>query len=389
MDFDLSYILNHLGENREDYLNSVAPPIFQTAMFASPTVAAMRHMIQNEQNQPFYTRGNNPTVNTLREKMAALEGTEDALVFASGSAAIAAAVMANVQAGEHIVSVQKPYSWTKKLFSTLLPRFGVQITYIDGTDAHNFEKAIQPNTKVLFLESPNSWTFEQQDIEAVGKIAKAHGLVSIIDNSYATPLFQQPAKYGIDIMTHSATKYIAGHSDAVAGVLCASREMVSKIFAGEFMTLGGVISPFNAWLLLRGLRTLEVRLERVSQTTAKIIAYLAQHPKIEKIWYPFQPENPQFELAQKQMKQGAGMFSIAVKANDIAEVEGFCNALKRFLLAVSWGAYESLAFPACVLHGSPNYPTPDLAWNMIRICIGLEAPDVLIADFEQALGTLS
>jgi len=388
MDFDLSYILNHLGENREDYLNSVAPPIFQTAMFASPTVEAMRSMIQNEQNQPFYTRGNNPTVNILREKMAALEGTEDALMFASGCAAIAAAVMANVQAGDHIVSVQKPYSWTKKLLSTFLPRFGVSVTYIDGTDAANYEKAIQPNTKVLFLESPNSWTFEQQDLTLVGKIAKAHGLVSIIDNSYASPIFQQPAKYGIDIMTHSATKYIAGHSDAVAGALCASKKMISKIFAGEFMTIGGVISPFNAWLLLRGLRTLEVRLERISATTAKVVDYLAQHPKIEKIWYPFHVQNPQYDLAQKQMKQGAGMFTIAIKANDVAEVEQVCNALKRFLLAVSWGAYESLAFPAAALYGSPHYPTPDLAWNMVRICIGLETPEVLVADFEQALAVI-
>lgn len=388
MDFDLSYILNHLGENREDYLNSVAPPIFQTAMFASPTVEAMRLMIQNEQHQPFYTRGNNPTTNILREKMAALEGTEDALIFASGSACIAAAVMANVQAGEHIVAVQKPYSWTRKLLGTLLPRFGVEVTYIDGTEAENYEKAIQPNTKVLFLESPNSWTYEQQDLEAVGKIAKARNLVSIIDNSYATPLFQQPAKYGIDIMTHSATKYIAGHSDTVAGVLCASKEMTDKIFRGEFMTLGGIISPFNAWLLLRGLRTLEVRLERVSNTTAKVIEFLEKHPRIEQIWYPYHAQNPQFDLAQKQMKQGAGMFTIAIKAQDIAEVERVCNALKRFLLAVSWGAYESLAFPACTLYGSPNYPSPDLGWNWVRMCIGLEAPEILIADLEQALAVV-
>jgi cystathionine beta-lyase/cystathionine gamma-synthase len=388
MDFDLSYILNHLGEHREDYLNSVAPPIFQTAMFASPSVEAMRLMIQNEQHQPFYTRGNNPTVNILREKMAALEGTEDALIFASGAASIAAAVMANVRAGDHIVSVQKPYSWTRKLLQILLPRFGVELTYIDGTDARNFEKAIQTNTKVLFLETPNSWTYEQQDLEAVGKIAKAHNLVSIVDNSYATPLYQQPARYGIDIMTHSATKYIGGHSDTVAGVLCASREMTNKIFAGEFMTLGGVISPFNAWLLLRGLRTLEVRLDRVSQTTAKVIQYLENHPRIEQIWYPYHAQNPQYDLSKKQMKGGAGMFTIAIKASDMSEVEKVCNNLKRFLLAVSWGAYESLAFPACALYGSPNYPNPDLEWNRVRMCIGLEAPEVLIADLEQALATI-
>ena len=381
---DIDYIINQLGENRVEYYNSVAPPIFQSAMFATKTVGEMRQLIQREAEQPFYTRGNNPTVNILRAKMAALEATEDCLVFASGSAAVAAAVMSNVEAGDHIVCVQKPYSWTKKLLATLLPKFGVSVTFIDGKDTSEYQNAIQTNTKIIYLESPNSWTFEQQDITEVAQIAKAHQLISIIDNSYATPLNQQPAKMGIDIMVHSATKYISGHSDTVAGVLCGSKTMISKIFASTFMTLGGVISPFNAWLLLRGLRTLDLRLERVSQSTQKVVEFLEQHPKVEGVFYPFSPQNPQYELAKKQMKRGTGQFTLAIKATKIAEVEQFCDSLKRFLLAVSWGSYESLAFPACALHGTPNYNTPDLAWNWIRFCVGLEKPELLIADLENA-----
>ncbi len=385
---DISHILNELGEDRAQYMQSVTPPIFQTAMFASKTVAEMRELLRREAELPFYTRGNNPTSDILRQKVAALEQAEDALIFASGSAAIAAAVMAQVEAGDHIVCVRKPYSWTNKLMTVFLPRFDITATLIDGTDPENYRRAIQPNTKVLYLESPNSWTFELQDIEAVVKIAQENDLMTIMDNSYATPIFQQPIPMGVDITVHSATKYMAGHSDTVAGVLCGSKAMIRKIFASEFMTLGGIISPMNAWLLLRGLRTLPVRMERVSQTTQKLVQYLEEHPRIERVYYPHSPSHPQYALAQKQMKQGSGMFSIQVKADTMEKVEAFCNRLQRFLLAVSWGGYESLIFPACTLYASEIYKSPDLPWNMVRVSVGMEEAEVLREDFEQALSTL-
>jgi cystathionine beta-lyase/cystathionine gamma-synthase len=283
-----------------------------------------------------------------------------------------------------VVCVQKPYSWTSKLLNQLLVRFGVQTTMIDGTKAENYEKALQPNTKMFILESPNSFTFELQDIEAVVKIAKKHQIITLLDNSYASPLNQKPLEMGIDMTAHSATKYLSGHSDAVAGVLCGSKPMMQKVFAGEFMTLGGVISPFNAWLLLRGLRTLPIRMERAAQTTPKIVNFLAKHPKVAEVMYPFHESHPQFELAKKQMKQPAGQFSIKLKTNNIKEVENFCNALKRFLLACSWGGYESLIFPACTLYGSENYENPYLHWSLIRFYVGLEEPEMLIADLTQA-----
>ncbi|MEO1655344.1 MAG: aminotransferase class I/II-fold pyridoxal phosphate-dependent enzyme, partial [Bacteroidota bacterium] len=333
--------------------------------------------------------GNNPTTDILRKKLAALAGSEDALIFASGSAAVAAAVMVHLKAGDHIISVRKPYSWTNKLMSVFLPRFDIQATFVDGTDPQNFARAIQEHTRLIYLESPNSWTFEMQDIEAVVQLAREKGLVTVMDNSYATPLNQKPIEMGVDLTVHSATKYIAGHSDAVAGLVCGSQALIRKIFASEYMTMGGISAPFNSWLLLRGLRTLPLRMEKTTANTLKVIQYLENHPQVEKIYYPFSESHPQFELAKKQMKQGSGMFSVAIKAEHIEQVERFCNHLKRFLLAVSWGGYESLIFPACTLYASEIYKSPDLPWNLLRISVGLEDAALLIEDLEQAFAQIN
>jgi cystathionine beta-lyase/cystathionine gamma-synthase len=206
-----------------------------------------------------------------------------------------------------------------------------------------------------------------------------------MDNSYASPLNQKPLAMGVDIVAHSASKYLAGHSSQVAGVLACSRQMAEHIFHGEFMTLGGIISPHDAWLMIQGLRTLSVRMDRVAATTALVVDYLVSHPKIEKVIYPFHPSHPQYELAKKQMRQGTGQFSLMVKAEHISEVERFCNRLKRFLMACSWGGYESLIFPICTLYDSNNYSKTTLPWNFIRFYVGLEEPEVLITDLKQAL----
>ncbi len=382
---DIFQIINELGEHREDYYNSVSPPIFQTAMFSSKTVEDMRQLIARESDEPFYTRGVNPTVKMLCEKLAALEQTEEALVFASGSAACSAGIMSQVSAGDHIICVQKPYSWTKKLLTEYLPRFGVHTTFVDGTDSENFASAIQPNTRLFVLESPNSWTFELQDIPKVVAIAQKHGIKTFLDNSFASPMLQNSAIYGVDLIAHSATKYISGHSDTVAGVLCGSRMSMKKVFAGEFMTLGGIISPFNAWLLLRGLRTLPLRMERIGNTTEKLMKYLENHPKVDKIYYPFHHSHPQYDLAMRSMTGKTGQFTVKFHAKTVKDMENLCNSFKRFLLAASWGGYESLAFPACVFATSENYQGADFTFDMVRFCTGLEDVEVLIADFEQAM----
>ena len=205
---DISYIINELAEERENYFNAIAPPIIQSSNFAFKTVDEMRSAFADEYSTYLYSRGLNPTVDILRKKLAALDNAEDCLVFSSGAAAIFAAVLANVKSGDHIVSVEKPYTWTQKMFNEILPRFGVTTTYIDGRDIENFERAILPNTRVIYLESPNSWSYALQDLAAVAELARAENIVTIIDNSFCTPIYQRPIDFGIDLVLQSATNIL-------------------------------------------------------------------------------------------------------------------------------------------------------------------------------------
>ncbi|CAN5285212.1 bifunctional L-alanine/L-glutamate racemase [soil metagenome] len=380
---DLSYILNHLGEERENYYNAVSPPLILSSNFCFPSVGKMREELTRELETPFYSRGFNPTVNILRQKIAALEGTEDAMVFASGSGAVAAAVMSIVKNGDHVVCAAKPYSWTNTLLSKYLLKYGVEVSFAEEANANDFEKHIKANTKLIYLESPNSLTFELQDIEAISTLAKSKNITTILDNSYNSPLNQQPHKMGIDIVVHSATKYLNGHGDVIAGVVAASKERIKKMMAEEYMTIGAVISAHDAWLIIRGMRTLELRVNRSANSAQQIAEWLEQHPKVEKVYYPFLKSNKNFALAQKQMKQGGGLVSILLKADNVASLEKFCDNLKSFLLATSWGGHESLCFPMCALTQSASFKNP-LPFNMLRLYIGLEDPEFLKADLENA-----
>ena len=382
---DLSYILNELGEERENYFNAIAPPIVQSSNFSFRNVADFRKALSDEYEAILYSRGNNPTVDILRKKLAALDGAEDALVFGSGIASISIPLLALLNQGDHVVSVAKPYSWTIKLFERLLPKFGITTTFVDGTKTENIEKAIQPNTKLIYLESPNTFTYELQDLAAVAALAKSRGLLTMIDNSYCSPINQKPYTMGIDLVAQSATKFIGGHSDVVAGVVTGSKAIIKKIFDAEFLNIGGNISPMNAWLLIRGLRTLPLRLQRSCDSTKKVIAYLDTHPKIERIIFPFHKDFPQVELAKKQMHDAGGLFSIVLKVNTLEEVEKFCNSLKHFFLAVSWGGHESLVIPSAVSIKPNEFDVSNPTHRLIRVYIGLEDPDYLIADLKQAL----
>ena len=384
---DLSNILTHLGEDRERGFDAVIPPIVQSGNFCYPTVAAMRDTVQREFEKPLYSRGYNPTVAVVRQKLAALEKAEDALLFSSGSAAIAAAVISFVKAGDHVVCVHKPYSWTKKLLSELLVRFGVETTYVDGTDAENYRKACKPNTSFFITESPNSLTFELQDLRAVAGIAKEKGIITLCDNSYNSPLFQNPIEFGIDLVAHSGTKYLNGHSDVVCGVLAGSKAHMRQIMSKEFMTLGAAPSPHDAWLLMRGLRTLELRVNRSADNAEKVAHFLEGHPKVKRVHWPFLESHPQHALAKRQMKRCGGLITIELDASDEAAVERFCDASKRFLIAVSWGGFESLQWPVCALKGPSGYYT-DLPFTMVRLYIGIEEVDLLIEDLEQALAAI-
>ena len=386
---DISYILNELGEEREHYFNAVSPPIIQTSNFAFKKIEDLRLAFEDEMSGYLYSRGLNPTIDILRKKLAALDGAEDCLVFNSGASAIFAAVFANIKSGDHIVSVNKPYTWAWKMFDNILPRFGITTTYIDGTKIENFERAILPNTRIIYLESPNSLTYELQDLKAVAELAKAENIITIIDNSYCTPIFQKPLALGIDIAMQTATKYINGHSDTVGGVLCGTKAMMKKIFDSEYLNIGIGTTPFNAWLMIRGLRTLPARLDRITATTGKLLQYLKQHPKIEEVIFPFDPGFPQYQLARQQMNGACGLVTIVMKAEKMEQIVQFCESLRHILMAVSWGGHESLALPKCASLLPHQFDAGNREHKMIRFYFGLEEPAYLVADIEQAFESIN
>jgi cystathionine beta-lyase len=384
---DISYIINCLGEEHEKYSNAITPPVFQTSNFAFRDVDELRKAISDEKNNYIYSRGNNPTTDILCKKIAALEDTDEALAFASGMAAISSAIISFVNSGDHIVSVRNNYSWTNMLMTRFLTRFGVETTFVDGRDPENFRKSIKSNTKIIYLESPNSLTFELQDLKAVAEIARNKGITTIIDNSYSSPLTQSPASFGIDIILHSASKYLGGHSDIVAGIVCGSSSNIERIFKNEYLGLGGIISPMNAWLMLRGLRTLQTRIDRISDSTKKVLSYLEKNDMVEDILHPLSPKHPQYELAVKQMAKPTGLFSVRLKITEKKEVERFVNNLKRFIIGVSWGGHESLVFPAMCFDDERT--KEGYSANLIRFYIGLDDPESLISDLDQAFGKIN
>lgn len=387
---EISQIINELGEERENYFNAVAPPIIQTSNFAFKKVADLHKAFEDESDcyrtgGYLYSRGLNPTVDILRKKLAALDGAEDCLVFNNGAAAIFAGIFANIKTGDHIVSVKAPYTWVQRMFDVILPRFGVTVTYIDGTKIENWEKATQPNTTFYYLESPNSWDFALQPIREVAALARSKGVTTLIDNSYSTPLYQKPIDMGIDLAMQTATKYIGGHSDTLGGVLSGSHAMIKKIFDSEYLNIGSGIQPFNAWLLIRGLRTLPARLERIVKTTREVVAWMKQHQKVESVIFPFDESFPQYQLAREQMKEAGGLFTFSLRTNKMESIVKFCESLQHIMMAVSWGGHESLVIPKCAGINPNNFDPANHEHRYIRMYVGLEDASYLIADLEQAL----
>jgi cystathionine beta-lyase/cystathionine gamma-synthase len=385
---DLSYILNELGEDRANYYNAVSPPIIQSSNFAFNTVDEIRHAMADEFESNLYSRGNNPTIEILRKKLAALDHAEDALIFSSGVASITIPLLALLKSGDHVIAVENGYSWTKKFFHEFLHKFGIKATFINGSLFQNFENVVQPNTRLIFLESPNTFSYELQDIKQVATLAKARKIITLIDNSYCSPLFQKPILYGIDLVCQSATKYIGGHSDVMAGVLTGSRQLIKHIFTNEFMNIGAVISPHSAWLLLRGLRTLPLRLTRSYETTCIITEWLSRHNAIAGVLWPFSPNFPQVALAHQQMEGCGGLFSFTLKNSSFQKIEKFCNNLKHILLAVSWGGHESLIIPTISGISEAEYKRDNERHQLIRMYVGLEDAQYLITDLEQALSVI-
>jgi len=381
---DVGYILNNLGE--EDLcFNPASPPIYQTSLFSFPSFAALREAMSSRDRHFIYTRGRNPTVVLAEKKIAALEKAGRAKLFSSGSAAISAAVMAFVKSGDHVVCVEGCYSRARALLESYLPRFGVEHSFVDGTRPEEFEAALRPNTRLIYLESPTSFTFQLQDLEAVSSLARARGLKTIIDSTWATPLYLNPVELGINLVVHSLSKYIGGHSDLVAGVVAGSEEDIARITDSEFIQLGAVPDPFSAWLVLRGLRTLAVRMPRHFAGALYAAGRLEEHPAVEQSIYPFLPSHPQYALARRQMRGGGGLFSIRLKTREVEKIALFIDSLRLFRRAVSWGGYESLVFPEAA---RCPVTAPAERLSLVRLHIGLEDREALVEDLFHALDCL-
>jgi cystathionine beta-lyase/cystathionine gamma-synthase len=361
---------------------AVVPPIYQTSLFTFRSYAEMRAVFAGERQQAIYSRVGNPTVQVLEEKLARLEGTEAARAFASGMAAISGTVLAHVQAGDRIVSVRHVYPDAYRFFQTMLPKLGVTVDYVDGTDLAAIEKAL-PGAKLLYLESPTSWVFEVQNLAAIAKLAKAQGVTTIIDNSWATPIFQRPALHGIDIVLHSASKYLSGHSDTVAGVVCGSHATIDRLNRSVVPYLGAKLGPFEGWLLLRGLRTLPARMLAQESATLAVADALAKLPGVVRVLHPTLAG----AVDEKQLLGSASLFSFEVA--DTVDVVAFCDALRFFKLGVSWGGHESLVIPAAIAHEQAAGPNSVVDFGvsprLVRLHVGLESTTDLIADLTNAL----
>ena len=373
-------ICAHVGDDYAKFHGAIVPPIYQNSLFVQPTE------VNGVSGSEFvYTRVSNPTTEIAERKIAALEGADGALCFSSGMAAITSAILHFTRAGSHIVLVGTAYGPAMRFIRDYLSeRFGVTHTLVVGNDLAEIEAAIGDTTTLIYLESPSSGVFMMQDIEAVAAMAKARGIGTVIDNTYATPLHQQPLRYGIDISVHTASKYLGGHSDIIAGALAARREIIESIQGKERELLGSVMDPHQAWLLIRGIRTMPVRLKQHGESARKIAAFLEKHPKVVRVFYPGSETYAQKALFDKYLSGTNGLISF-VPAGSGEEVAAFMGKLRLFQRGVSWGGFESLVTPIGWSEEAERYGVPR---NLVRIHVGLEDVNSLIADLDAALATL-
>jgi cystathionine beta-lyase/cystathionine gamma-synthase len=357
-------------------------PLVQTSLFTYPDFQSIVDALAAEHVHHVYTRGQNPTVEALERKLAALEGGEACKCFGSGMGAISAVLLGLLESGDHVLFVNHTYGPTLQL-ATHLRRFGVAHDLVLDLDPASVRHALRPNTRLLWLESPGTMLFRVADIAAITEVARARGVTTCVDNSWATPLLQKPLTLGADVVVHSVSKYLAGHSDLMAGAVITSAERLEQIFYRAYLLNGAVLAPHDAWLVLRGLRTLPVRLRQQEADALRVAEFLSTHPAVRAVFYPGFADNR--ELVARQLRGCTGLFSFALARDDFATLQRAIDALRVFRIGVSWGGVESLVI-------SPNRgATPSaldaqgIPRGLIRLSIGLEGADVLIEDLDQAL----
>lgn len=377
--FDFASLI--VAHDEGNAFEAVVPPIVQTSLFTFPNYDEMVASYRGEKVRPIYTRGLNPTVRAFEDMLAKLEGGEDALGFASGMSAISSTVLSFVEPGDRIVAVRHVYPDAFRLFGTLLKRMRVEVTYVDGRDEEQVAKAL-PGAKLFYMESPTSWVMEAHDVGALAALAKRHGVVSVIDNSWASPIFQRPLMLGVDLVVHSASKYLGGHSDVVAGVVTGSKELIGRIRAEAYPYLGGKLSPFDAWLLVRGMRTLPIRMKAHEASALAIAQRLQDLDVVEKVCHP--------ALANRLpagLNGTSGLFSFVFREG--VDIRHFTDHLKLFQLGVSWGGHESLIVPAEVVLQQKAQPNSAHSFGIdarsVRLHVGLEGTEALWNDLEAAI----
>ncbi len=384
----ISTLAIHAGEGICPATGSVAPPIYQATTFAFRNAEEGAAIFSEEMEGYVYTRWGNPTLTSLERKLAALEGGEDALVTASGMAAVTTALLTMLDSGDHVLCSKGVYTGTYKFLSYSLRRFDVEVDFVDGTNPMLFEKAIRPNTKLIYIETPANPTLDVIDIAAISDIARRHGLSLFIDNTFATPCGQKPLELGADVVIHSMTKYLCGHGDTLGGAIIGRKEFIESARKVTLRIYGGVLSPFNAWLIMRGIHTLPLRMKAHSQNALEIARFLEKHPAIKMVRYPGLPSHPQHEVALKQMKLFGGMISFELKGGEEAGRK-LMNSLKLCTLAVSLGDTRTLiSHPASMTHAA--VPREErlrfgITDGLVRLSVGLEDVGDIIEDLKEGL----
>jgi cystathionine beta-lyase/cystathionine gamma-synthase len=382
-------LLVHYAEDSAAHGGAVVPPLFQNSLFTFESWEAIDEAFADPANRCIYTRGNNPSVVLAEKKIAKLAGGERAKLFGSGMAAISAALMHVLENGDHVVAVKNIYGPTSNLLAYLNGKMNIETTYVSGETVAEFEAAITERTQLIYLESPSSLMFSLQDIEAVVALAKERGIRTIIDNTWATPIFQQPLAMGVDLEVHSCSKYLGGHSDLIAGIVIGDEKEILEIAKNEALLFGGKMAPFEAWLLVRSLRTLPFRMRAHQENAMAVAGFLDGHSKVRNVFYPGLESCPQHELGKKQMTGYSGLMGFELATDNLDSIRSFVNALEIFQIGVSWGGHESLVF-APIISTMKELPEEQfkllgISPGIMRISVGLEDHEDLIRDLDQAL----
>ena len=382
--------LVHEGQNRSPY-GETAEAMYLTSGYVYETAEQAEARFREEDDGFIYSRFGNPTVRAFEERMIGLEGTQDARATATGMAAVTATMMSQLQAGDHIVAAQALFGSCRYVVETLMPKFGVACTLVDGRDIEAWKAAVRPETKVFFLETPSNPLLEIVDMQAVADIAHENGARLVVDNVFATPILQRPTDFGADIVVYSATKHIDGQGRCLGGVILGQNDFIQDELANFLRQTGPSLSPFNAWVMLKALETLPLRVDAHCDNTETVAAFLAQHKNIERVYYPGHDSHPQYELARKQMSRGGNLIAFDVKG-DKAEAFKFINQLELALISNNLGDAKTLVtHPATTTHFKLEQSAKDqlrILGSTVRVSIGLEDSDVLVHDFDQALAHL-